>query len=516
MSYRKKTLLLIGLATLTRLIIAGSVELGNDEVYYRMYAQYLQWNYFDHPPIAGWLIRLTTLNGLLDTGIFIRLGAIISAAAATWLMFLCGKKLLSEYAGFLAAFIYTATIYGSIIAGTFMLPDSPQMVCWSGALYLLLQISENRTISRSKKSAVIWFGVVAGLGMLCKIHTIFLWAGFGCYVIIYNRNWLKQPVLYIAALITCLLFTPVIKWNIDNHFVTYTYHSNRIDVADGGFSFSSFLTFLGGQFLYFNPVIYLVLVTTTFAALRNKIPVTTSQKRLLLLCSLPLIVTATFISFFKQVLPHWTGPAYTGLILLSACYFADKKPGVIIKRRIPLPIEMATGLIISMVTAGLIIVNYFPGTIGSKKIDSLGEGDFTLDMYGWNNLKPAFEKIAAADVRSGLMKKDAVIICNKWFPAAHIDFYVAMPLNRTLIAIGDTSDIHQYAWINEKRKSLRRGDDAYCIVPSDDREDVTNNFGKLFTIIQQPIIIEQTRNGKACRRFYIYRLKNYLADSYGR
>ena len=36
------------------------------------------------------------------------------------------------------------------------------------------------------------------------------------------------------------------------------------------------------------------------------------------------------------------------------------------------------------------------------------------------------------------MKADAVIVCNKWFPAAHTDFYLALPLKKDLIAIGDT------------------------------------------------------------------------------
>lgn len=170
--------MLILLATITRLIAAGCIELGNDEVYYRMYAQHLQWNYFDHPPLVGWLIRCTSLNLSLDNELFIRLGAVASAAITTWLLFLCGKKLATEYTGFLAAAIYTATIYGSIIAGIFILPDSPQMVCWVAGLYLLIDIAKYSSINRTKKRKLVLFGIVMGAGMLCKIHTSFLWLGF--------------------------------------------------------------------------------------------------------------------------------------------------------------------------------------------------------------------------------------------------------------------------------------------------------------------------------------------------
>jgi hypothetical protein len=100
LNYKKKTLLLILIATAARCITACSIELGNDEVYYRMYAQYLQWNYFDHPPVVSWLIRFTTASLYFDIEFFIRLGAIISAAITTWFIFLSGKKLNNEYTGF--------------------------------------------------------------------------------------------------------------------------------------------------------------------------------------------------------------------------------------------------------------------------------------------------------------------------------------------------------------------------------------------------------------------------------
>ncbi len=511
MNNRKKTIILIVGATLLRFMIACSIELGNDEVYYRMYAQQLQSNYFDHPPIVGWLIRITTANLLLDNELFIRLGAILSAAATTWLLFLSGKKLHSDYAGFLAAVIYTATLYGSIIAGTFILPDSPQMVCWAGCLYLLIEITTDTRINRIKQRHVFWFGFVAGLGMLCKIHSTFLWFGFLIYIIGYNRKWLQQPVLYISAAISLLMFYPVIQWNIDNHFVTYGYHSKRVNIASSGVDFKSFFTFFGGQFFYLNPFIFPFLLIATLDAFKNKLPVLSSQKRILLLTALPLIGIATAISFFKNVLPHWTGPAYTGLILLAACYFSTKKITEGSQKWIVhKPVEIAFAMMLSIIVSGIILINYYPGTLGKKDKALLGEGDFTLDMYGWKDLRPAVEKILKSDGLSGAMKKDAVIISNKWFPAAHIDFYLALPLKRDLIGVGDTSDIHQYAWLNQQRKMLHNGDDAYCIVPSNNYFEVDKTYASLFTDIAAPAVIEQKRNGKACRRFYIYRLKGYL------
>jgi Dolichyl-phosphate-mannose-protein mannosyltransferase len=507
LNYKKKTVALIAIATLLRCIIACCIELGNDEVYYCMYAQYLQWNYFDHPPMVGWLIRFTTADLFFDSELFIRLGAIIAAAATTWLMFLCGKKIRDDYTGFIAALIYTATIYGSIIAGTFILPDSPQMVCWAAGLYVLLDIVQYNNIDRFAKRKIILFGIVSGLGMLCKIHTSFLWLGFLLYIIFYNRQWLKEYSLYIAGVLTLLIFYPVIQWNINNHFVTYLYHSKRVDVTAGGIDFSTFGAFTAGQIFYCNPIIFVFIITGVIAAVKNKLPILPSEKRILLFTGLPLIIIATIISLFKQVLPHWTGPAYTSLILLSACHFSLHKKNIL-----PKLLVAATVLLLTIIIAGIMLINFVPGTLGKKDAAVLGDGDFTLDMYGWKKLRPALQQIMQQDKQTGNMKKDAVFISNKWFPAAHIDYYIAMPLQKELVAIGDTNDIHQYVWINRERKKLQPGGDAYCIVPGNNTFDVRAMYAPYFETILQPQIIEQQRGGTVCRYFYLWRLKNYIKN----
>jgi hypothetical protein len=510
LNYRKKTILLITIATLIRCLIASSIELGNDEVYYRIYAQYLQWNYFDHPPMVGWLIRFTTANLLLNGELFIRLGAIASAAATTWLLFLCGHKLLDAYTGYLAALIYTATVYGSIIAGTFILPDSPQMVCWSAGLYVLIKIADTESIDKRKKVQMLCFGIITGIGMLCKIHTSFLWLGFLFYLIFCNALWLRQPALYVSGLITLAFFYPVIQWNIDNHFVTWLYHSNRVNLGSGGFNLASFLTFAGGQLLYTNPILFPFFVLAGIAAIKNKVPVLLSQRRILLFCSLPLIIVAAAVSLFKNVLPHWTGPAYSGLILLTACYFRGLPTAKNVdKLKVPKPLKLSLSLLAFICLSGPLVVHFYPGTLGSQKKENLGEGDFTLDMYGWKELTTPFQHIVELKEKAGLMQPGAVVISNRWFTAAHLDLYVAMPLKKDLVALGDTSDIHQYAWINNQRKKLKPGDDAWCIVSSENYFNAIKNYAPIFNKSVSMDTIIQKRSGRTCRLYYVCAFRNY-------
>ena len=55
------TLLLIAVTTLLHLLVAGQVELSADEAHYALYGINLDWSYFDHPPLVGWLNALVLL-----------------------------------------------------------------------------------------------------------------------------------------------------------------------------------------------------------------------------------------------------------------------------------------------------------------------------------------------------------------------------------------------------------------------------------------------------------------------
>lgn len=109
-------------------------------MYYFTYAEHLQWNYFDHLPGVALLIKLFTLNLFLSSELFVRLGAICCAGIGTLLCFKIGELIRNERTGYYAAILYNTSIYSSIIAGTFILPDSPQVVFWLASLFVVLKI----------------------------------------------------------------------------------------------------------------------------------------------------------------------------------------------------------------------------------------------------------------------------------------------------------------------------------------------------------------------------------------
>ena len=228
MSIRKKVFLLIVFSTFVRCALAFFLEFGNDEVYYWTYAQHLQWNYFDHPPMVALLIRLGTLNLYFHNELFVRAGAIICAAVNTWLVFQAAKKVRDAQAGWYAALLYTSSFYCSIIAGTFILPDSPQVLCWMASIFLMISIIDEKDNPRKKNILLLLLGITIGLCIMSKVHGIFLWVGFGLYILCYDRKLLRQPGLYGAVLITAAIVSPIVIWNIQNNFITYSFHNSRV------------------------------------------------------------------------------------------------------------------------------------------------------------------------------------------------------------------------------------------------------------------------------------------------
>jgi Dolichyl-phosphate-mannose-protein mannosyltransferase len=383
------------------------------------------------------------------------------------------------------------------------------MLCWIGALLLLIKITESKKITRKRAKDICWFGVVAGIGMLCKVHTVFLWFGFGLYILIYSREWLKHWSVYAAAAITAVFFLPVIAWNIQNDFITFFFHGKRVDVASGGLNIESFFTFTGGQVFYCNPLVFFIIA---IAIWHRDLFVKPAQKRILLLVGLPLIAIASLVSLFKDLLPHWTGPGYASLILLSACYFAGLKRGAA-TRKVPRSFKIANALLLIVIIAGIGVINFYPGTIGHQKAAQRGENDFTLDMYGWRQFSKSFDSIYQSTHQVNPAGK-TVILANKWFPAAHIDFYLGMPLGIQTLALGPVEDIHQYHWLNRQRGYITDSTDIYVISPSNYQVPVSH-FSALRQVSPAKVdTIVQYRGGKEARRFTVAYYKKGLYRFY--
>jgi hypothetical protein len=327
------------------------------------------------------------------------------------------------------------------------------------------------------------------------------------YVLLYRRKLLVNPFLYCAMLVSGLLVLPILYWNLSNHFITWQYHSNRVRFFNG-IQTDSFLREVVGEVLYNNPINFVLLVLALIAFARKKVFLPQPAQRLLFLLAFPLIAVVVVISLFNDTLPHWTGPAYTTLLPFTAAWLRSKQK-LADGGRIPPVLKWAVGFTAVLLIPAVLAVKWLPVNIGNKEWTQLGANDPTLDMNGFKDMAPRVDSLYRQDLKQGLIQEAPFLVSDYWFPAAHIDYYIARPYHFRFLAIGGGAAIHQYAWINADRPFLQPGDDAYFISVSNYFNPPATALTQQFEAVSAPVAITQYRGGVAVRNFFLFRMKRY-------
>ena len=495
---------LLVVSALVRGVLAAWMEFGNDEVYYWTYALYPGWSHFDHPPMVGWVIQLFSLNLLLDSEFFIRLASIVFMTANTYIIFRIGKEIKDAWAGLYAALLFTASIYAFVITGIFIMPDTPLMLFWLLAIWMAVIYFKRLPTQQHSDSYMVLFGAFAGFAMLSKYSGIFLWVGMVLYILIFDRRPLKTWAFYCALLISLTAVMPVIRWNINNDFISFRFHGER--VGGGSINFGTFGTEIAGEFFYNNPVNFVLAIIAVVAAFKKRLNLEKSTQNLILCIVLPLILVFLFFSLTRPTLPHWNAPAYVLLILLSAVYLRDKHTD---SDKLPKSIIAALSVLAFTLVIGVAEIK--TGFIPLDKHtdpEMLGRDDFTLDMYGWRQLGEKFADFREQKIAEGVMKAEDGIVANQWFPLANLDYYVARPLGLRVMGLGWPEFIHEYLWINEKRGGFHLGEDYWFLTDSRYLKDPKTTYQWYFKEIELVGTIEIERCGQPAKNFFVYTCKD--------
>jgi hypothetical protein len=147
----------------------------------------------------------------------------------------------------------------------------------------------------------------------------------------------------------------------------------------------------------------------------------------------------------------------------------------------------------------MMLINFFPGTFGSKDPLKFGSGDFTLDMYGWKRTGKTISNYFIAKRYNKF-----AILSPQWFPAAHIDEYIAKPAGMKVFGAGPLNQVHHYQWFNRDRGGIPKADSFIYICPSNYYKDPTPIYRNYFLSIHLDSTFIEMRNGKPTRKFYVY------------
>src|SRR5277367_958436 len=106
--------------TLLNAIQASTLELQGDEAYYWLYSRYLDWGYFDHPPMVALFIRFG--DSIMHNEFGLRMLTVLASSASIYLLWLILKKYAVDAVAFVLVIsgIFIFHIYGFTTT-----PDAP-------------------------------------------------------------------------------------------------------------------------------------------------------------------------------------------------------------------------------------------------------------------------------------------------------------------------------------------------------------------------------------------------------
>jgi 4-amino-4-deoxy-L-arabinose transferase-like glycosyltransferase len=293
-----------------RLVAAALTDLVPDEIYYLQWSRYPAASYYDHPPMVAWWIAASTWL-LGDSLLGIRFVHAMSLIPSTFAIYLTGRVLFGRASGERAALWVHAIFLVSV--GLQATPDAPSVLFWS-----LTVLAFALVVVRGHGAWWLLVGLFAGLGVLSKLTGLFLGLGIVATLIVLpdQRRWLWSPWLWAGGVIAAIVIAPMILWNIDHDWITFTKQMGRI--TRGGFQPLKFPEFIATQFAVLNPLVAMFAGLAVIAWWR-RLPAY-SGPGLALLCwtTIPLVAYMTFYSFQQQIQGNWLAPIVVAVAVAAA------------------------------------------------------------------------------------------------------------------------------------------------------------------------------------------------------
>jgi 4-amino-4-deoxy-L-arabinose transferase-like glycosyltransferase len=307
---RNTVLTILALVAL-RLVAAVWTPLTFDEAYYWMWSKQLAGGYYDHPPAVAAVIRLGTLIAG-DTELGVRLVSILLALPMSWAVFRSASILFGGLrVAATAAILLNVTLMAAV--GTLIVtPDSPLLVASSFVLLYLAKVLES-----GRGAWWLAVGAAVGVALLSKYTALF----FGPAILIWLlavpklRRWLISPWPYLGSVVSLMVFSPVLMWNADHHWVSFIKQIGRARIEDFRPAFIGEL--IPTQIAFATPLIFILGAMGLYALLKRNAGALSARA---LISATFWTIVAYFIwhSLHARVEANWFAPVYPAFAIAAA------------------------------------------------------------------------------------------------------------------------------------------------------------------------------------------------------
>ena len=285
-----------------KLMLAWLIPLSGDEAYFVLWANHLDYGYYDHPPMVGWFLHLMLFLG--SSEVILRLPSILTSILIGVGIYRLLKP-LDENRGALVAMLFLVSPIN--ILNVLVTTDTP--------LILFAFFSMAALFKALQKNKPGWYplsGVFFGLAFLSKYFAVLLGLSYLVYFLFSAKSRSKTggfALLYLASMPFALIN---INWNYthcwDNIlFNLYTRNENA------HFSFGTIAAFFAVQLYLITPPLLWYLYKHR-AEFWQKI--SREQFQVFLFIFVVPLAIFTLLSFKKMVGLHWVLAFYPALYML--------------------------------------------------------------------------------------------------------------------------------------------------------------------------------------------------------
>jgi hypothetical protein len=294
-------LLFYGSWILLSILQAALTELQDDEAYYWVYSHFLDWGYFDHPPMTGLLVKIGYT--IFPNELGVRLLPLLLTTCSLLII----EKLTSPKNPLL---FYTIALSIAVLqlSGFVAVPDNP-LIFFTALFFLCYQ----RFLTTTSLLNTLWLAIAVALLLYSKYHAVLI----VFFTLLSNLKLFTRYQTWVAGLLALVLFAPHLWWQYQHDWVSFKYHLFESNVNAYKVSFT--LDYIVGQLLLPGPIAGFILLPAALLY-RSK----NSFDRALKFTMAGIYLFFLLSSFRGKVEGNWTSPALVPLIILAHRYLSEK------------------------------------------------------------------------------------------------------------------------------------------------------------------------------------------------
>jgi hypothetical protein len=289
--------------TALNLIQSYTLEVHGDEAYYWMYSRFLDWGYFDHPPMVAVFIRIG--DSIMHNELGLRLLTVLTNSCSLYLIWLILKRYAVDAKWFI---LVVSGLFIFHMYGFTTTPDSP-LLFFTVLFYFVYQ----KYIERDTWLLALILAVITACLLYSKYHGVLL-IGF---TLCSNVKLLARKSFWLIAILAAVLYIPHILWQVQHDYPSLKYH--LVDRSADQYSPEFTYLYPVGQLLMAGPLVGWFLFYSAF-----KVKIKDAFTRALVVNCVGTFLFFMLTTFKGEVQMHWTLIAFVPLVMLVLISFKQR------------------------------------------------------------------------------------------------------------------------------------------------------------------------------------------------